>query len=516
MSETQPKQIHVKRTDKLIKLVAVSGFSAGAIYALALLVRLASLNSKITFWRHDALIYLENYNTKLLTEARWVNYVAFPLLKAMPPHLSWYLFYFGWLVFFTLVMRDISRSIAFGLLSSTAITLSGGISAQAFWPSTMLLVPYLLMIVYVLVRKRFKLRVYLAACTLIMGSLSSTIFLLPLFWRRQIKSWDLKLNLGLLIFWVALFILGTAIAYTAVYLITDKIVHPASWRFYNKTDQLSDLPPNLIHAVKGFFNHLQFAFPMKWVWLGLFAVTTGIMIASPAHNEEKLPTRLVHFAKLSFWLFCAAIACHLQGGLLGMHVSYRTSWIILPIVIALGAFAYGQSQHSSNLSALSAIILAGLLVWVAQNGFSQSAKTTRQFAEVSRIVGDLKAHVEQTNPLNFDDADAIVVYAPPGVGTWKIQNYSNVRLNSAGPAEGLLGASYRWVRAFRIRPSQKEVLCISDENMPPHCNGRFLPPPAQLQQWTCGEVYLGVCSNAVRHENSIVLRLPRKDEQSIK
>ena len=97
--------------------------------------------SNQAFWRHDALTYLDSYRMKLTSEGRWVNYFFFPVLKATPPLLAWYMFVFVWLAFLTILFADLSKSWIFGVLCGLAVVMNGGFGSQAFWPSTMLLLP---------------------------------------------------------------------------------------------------------------------------------------------------------------------------------------------------------------------------------------------------------------------------------------------------------------------------------------------------------------------------------------
>ena len=41
--------------------------------------------ASIGIWRHDYIGYIDNYELKLATEGRWINYLLFKVLKASPP-----------------------------------------------------------------------------------------------------------------------------------------------------------------------------------------------------------------------------------------------------------------------------------------------------------------------------------------------------------------------------------------------------------------------------------------------
>ena len=60
-------------------------FGILVIFALFLFLRLYSEILDIQVWRHDELLMLNNYESQMKGEGRWVNYILFPFLKTINP-----------------------------------------------------------------------------------------------------------------------------------------------------------------------------------------------------------------------------------------------------------------------------------------------------------------------------------------------------------------------------------------------------------------------------------------------
>ena len=92
----------------------------------------------IQVWQHDALIHKKDYFYNLVTEGRWLNYIFFPLLKRLPPHLSIFMCLACWVYFSFVVARrytDDKRLCFLFVLLSLQLP---AFYAVLPWPSTVL------------------------------------------------------------------------------------------------------------------------------------------------------------------------------------------------------------------------------------------------------------------------------------------------------------------------------------------------------------------------------------------
>ena len=465
-----------------------------------------------SFWRHDALIYLYDYRQKLLTEGRWLNYFAFSFLKAMPPLLSWYLFVSAWWALFYLVISDISKNRIFGALCACAIALNSGFMAQALWPSTMLFVPFIMLLVYGLTRDRFRFSVYAVGAILLFGSLSSAIFLFPILWFRHVKDWSLLRNAGVLVFWIAIFGIGALIARQSVPLIRADDMVIASWRIYNETENLGDILQNARYFWKEFLAHIQFMFPMTWLWLPAMAASlvATILISSSERKSEHADPMV--WLKALFWASCVAFACHAQATALGIFVAYRTTWIMLPAILLLAAFVISRARLDTIWSILPVSVMSLLIALTGVNGFVQTRQTLDQFDEMKHIAEDVKSKITAEHGVDFSDYKTLIFYGARGAGSWGIHSESRSDMRHLGFDEGLSTHPQRWTKAFRETHKQDDRDCFFDDRAKGACP-RILPDEQTLAAWECGEIYRGFCTNPFEHNDALIIRIPTRAER---
>ncbi|GEM_PF-4733224 len=486
-------------------------FLTGAVLLLPLILILYFAISGQPFWRHDELIYLQDYFVKLRTEGRWLNYYAFDFLKALPPLLSWYLVTTAWTVLGGLLFADISRSKAFGALAGLAIGLNSGLLAQSFWPSTMLFVPYILLTIFALTRDRFRFSVYIVGAILLFGSLSSAVFLFPLFWARQIREWSLLRNAGLLVFWLAVFGLGAFCAVTISEAITDIPMHIARWRIYNDPENFSDYIQNLKYFSGIFQTHISALLPQTPIWLLAFVAALAAMLVSKTKTDEHAKSTSEAILKSCFWGVCIFFACHLQAVALGIYVAYRTSWIMLLGVLLLTGTIVRYSSAREITGGAGMALTAILIVCVGFNGAIQVRHTMLQFRVADMLAEDIKAQLEETNSVKFADYDQIVFYGYQRSGVWDIDARTPFSMAHQAHDEGLSNSSYRWSKAFLNYRTQQDLICFKD-NRPNRVCSTLLSDRDAMENWNCGSIYRGFCTNVLEVDNSIVLRIPTPNE----
>jgi hypothetical protein len=464
--------------------------------------------SNQAFWRHDALTYLDSYRMKLTSEGRWVNYFFFPVLKATPPLLAWYIFVFVWLAFLTILFADLSKSWIFGALCGLAVVMNGGFGSQAFWPSTMLLLPFILLATYLLVRTKLRYSVFAASSILLFGTISSAVFILPVLWWRQIRCWSFLKHVGMGLFWLFIFVLGTGVAFLSVKLIAGETLSPARWRYFNKPENTADILQNLLHIWRIFNTQINVLFPKFYmVMMALIGAVSWLVLINT--NDKNSPAQAgAQLLKCLIWAFCMLVAIYLQAGLLGMHVSYRTAWIGLLGILMLAA--YGMSQPKAN--AIPVAVIVAVICLTGFTGQSQIRETHQKFEEVHRLTSEIKAELEKANQVDFSTFRQIVVLGEEGSGKWPIDQLSKVKLGNTGHGEGLNRGSVRWARSFQETPAQKVHVCIIDDGASKGFCYNRLPEEERLNNWPCGGVHLGFCRNVKTNKDAIILRLPRPGE----
>lgn len=229
-------------------------WAALAVLCLLLFHTLSGLWD-ISVWRHDALIYYDSYGWKLREEGRWLNFLVFAVLKAIPPHLGLLaslaaLFYFSYICAISVTSRK--NALVFALCTLHILPFY----SLAGWPLTPL-PSYLLLAAAAFLSLKLDFRILFPLFGILFhGSFNNFYNLLPLLFLGRL--WQNKIKLTpLLCYYVLGFLAGFCVAEAMTFLATGQAIQIAAWRFPNPIHSLTDLALNVAKAWRSFFHHLH-------------------------------------------------------------------------------------------------------------------------------------------------------------------------------------------------------------------------------------------------------------------
>lgn len=301
----------------------------------------------IHVWRHDSFLYLPNYYGKFVAEGRWLIYIIFPYLRQISPHLSLTLsfaglFYFSWVCARQLTDQRTALIFSLGILQIPAIYSLFG------WPINPL-PNYLLLVVAAVVARRLDFRVFFILFGILFhGAYNNYYNLLPLLYLAQVQDGRIRLT-TLLIYYVAGFIAGYAIAQLIVFSVNGTFMQIQSWRAPQPIDSIKSCIRNFNRAVASIKNHIMIL-PYH-----IFIIAMIILCMILPYIQKFSYISRESLAKSQILLFIVAGSTYAQSFPLGLSVYVRTAF---PLYFSMLCVPLLLSKKHHLISCLTILIIA--------------------------------------------------------------------------------------------------------------------------------------------------------------
>lgn len=295
--------------------------------------------SGVPAWRQDEIRYLADYAHKVREEGRWVNHLAFPLLRLVPPGLAWTVSFVGLGVFGALAGRRSGLTRAHAALFGALLTLSPPMSAQGYWPAT-ILVANLLLVVAGLLADRLPRAVFFAVFgSLLFGCYQQFYFLLPLlFLGDVVRTPDGAVGRAarLLAVWGFGFVVGYAVAHVYLLAVLGQWgLTLAPWRRANPVVDVASLVVNVATRFVYLASHLAKLSVPLWSLLPLLGM---IPLAFAGRPRAVVVARAAVLLGVFAVLYVVTIP-------IGVMLQFRTSVATYAAVLAAGFLGYGGARH---------------------------------------------------------------------------------------------------------------------------------------------------------------------------
>ena len=324
---------------------------AAIIFLLACYFNTLYQFSNISFWKTDALIYLDTYFPKLKYEGRWVNYIFFDFLRQTPGIIAYIVaslctMIFSWKVVFSIVNCRLYASIL--ALVSIQVPL---LTAQMLWPFVSYPAFILLGLSALVVNRMPYFLFFPIFGILFSASLNHFYFLLPLLFLKDITP---KRAFFIGLSWVFGFFLGYGVANAVTYLHSGDVIRLADWRNAKYPHSLKEILGNFQFTFKSLFhaNHLFYD----------FVGSIGVVLCSLA----LLSINLKKDSLLVGVMFACGLATYLAMAPLGLFVWDRTAYVLaLPLLGVI--FVRHELQGLIKSFHLVALLYIGISLSIAND-----------------------------------------------------------------------------------------------------------------------------------------------------
>lgn len=467
--------------------LAVDWRKAGLAAIIALYAVIAFNVLGYGFWRHDGLPYLESYESRLITEGRWVNFLLFDLLRAVPQEAAWIISFscFAW--FFYFISMRVLENRDHAVLAAAAFMATPALFAQLNASVTILPAALLLALSTLLVdRVRYAILIPLLS-VLNFGMYSWIIYLFPLLYldRRFTASrarwiWWTKF----VCVWALSFVAGFIFANMLVFRFTGTGIQIADWRQPDPATDFGGLAANIgdnflqipVHVA----NLLPAVIPL---------LVAGLILVIRFPRQE----RRWEIAGLFTVIGLTLVVCHyVIVAPAGITIQYRT---LVPVHVGLTLiFLSLYFVADRRAVVVLGFLLIGLPAWYA------SYRNVHWFCETSSAIrADVRRHFPEGSH----------AYAGIIVDTAQFRDYYR-RVTAQAPDrygeffEGL-NTPYRWVRALTEEGFENVELCPAAQGRPR--SRKCLKTLANFRQSACDDDPASICVLGVTRQNELVVRL---------
>ena len=318
-------------------------------------------------WYHDAATYLIHPTHWIIAEGRWLNYILFPVLKELNGQLSLFLTLLLLFLFLFASALQYIKSVVYAFAFATLCIQAAPLVHQLVWPSSTLPSIVILAIAASTARMLPTYGFYVLFGALLVGSIQSFYYLLPLLHLPLLTGPTLLTNLRclalrILLPWVVGFISGILLALIAVYVYTllttgdeqlglriDEWRRPeGDWSNWNSWNH------NTIRSINSLIYHVYVFVLYDIKIVALIIISLTIALSSEVRH-------------LAAKLLCAAmiVAHYVVIVPIGVQVDYRTS---LAAALGFAALLFLTPQAGRLRSALQSILLSCIsMAWCAQS-----------------------------------------------------------------------------------------------------------------------------------------------------
>lgn len=402
-------------------------FGLSICFLLYCITCVLSETFSITMWRHDAIIHRDDdYTVNLIKEGRWLNYLIYPFLKQINPHLSTVvclacLCFFGYKCAISLTSNK-----RISCLYSLSILLIPNFYSFVGWPLVGL-PAYILLAWAAYAYDKFSIYFVLGtSIVFLFGTQNNLCNLVPLLYLSKTKK--LKGTINLITLWIVFYLAG----YIVTLLMVRKFGHIwglqiAEWRHPNVMASFDDVITNIKVSYHCLKNHVHL-FGHRIIFFILIFILYRIIVGLKRSSNRNVNIYTV------LLVLCIGISCYVQALPMGLHVYDRSAHPLWIALISIGLITF---FYSKNIAVLFIVI-------VAYSNFFLSYGTIHFYATVGNVWTDYvnKIHVD---PRTTNNVYLCMTDQDVSLSVKKIVN--NNKLNNY-MTEGL-GAVYRLAPAFK-------------------------------------------------------------------
>ena len=395
-------------------------------FLLYCLICVLSETLSITMWRHDAIVHrLDDYSGQLIKEGRWLNYLVYPFLKQIKPHLSTIvclacLWYFGYRC-----AINFTNNKRISLLFSLSILFIPSFYSFVGWPLVGL-PAYILLAWAAYAYDKWSIHFVLGvSIVFLFGTQNNLCNLVPLLYLS--KANKLKGLSHIITLWICFYLIGYIVTLLMVRMFGHVWgIQIGEWRHPNPITNFNDFIANIKLSYQCLKRHVHlFGYPII-VFVTIFILyRTIIGLKKTSKKNVNLYTFLL--------ILCIAISFYLQVIPMGLGVADRTTHTLWIALITVGLLAYYYSKHIAVL----------FFVLVSYSNFHLSYETVHYYSTVGNIwtkyIKQISADPEVTDTVYLCMTDK-------DVASSEIRIIRDNHLNNY-MTEGL-GEVYRFAPAF--------------------------------------------------------------------
>jgi hypothetical protein len=315
----------------VVAVIALCGLSAVVL----------SLGSGIEVWRSDSLYYVDarDYEPKMTREGRWLIYLLFDTLRALPASPVWLLGHLLGAGFAYRVARLYRQDWRTAFLFAALAAQLPSVWGQSLWPAATFPAIALVFIASFLHSRLPMALFYALFGVLFFGLNQQYYFLLPVLhlpWVLSSPEGSLRATLRLLVTWMAGFVGGYLVSLSVVFAASGEVGFPIdAWREPNPVTDFGSLLDNL--ASRGGFlaEHLGVLGDLALAGLALAAAAALNLLGRPA---SQVLARLVVFGAVGLAIYAVTIP-------VGMRIEFRTVTTLYFAILAFGFLGSGSRIH---------------------------------------------------------------------------------------------------------------------------------------------------------------------------
>lgn len=263
-----------------------------------------------TVFGHDDLSQIGTYSWNLETEGRWLIYLLFDVLRYFNTHVA-LVADFGFIGIFGYLCARKWLNSGQSILIALLVMLTPSVVLFLDWPIIAMPSMFLLAISSLVCERMPLWLFFLVFGLLFNATFSNVYFLLPLLFLNE----DSRTLLRVLLFWIAGFVIGFAIAELITYIICGHFIELGEWRKPNYIRSLSDISTNVLTALGFASRHIRY--------MGKVCGFTGflcVVLFAWTHRNNK-----IQGLTMLLVMGLVAMSCYAQSIPAGIVVSMRTA-----------------------------------------------------------------------------------------------------------------------------------------------------------------------------------------------
>jgi hypothetical protein len=295
----------------------------------------------IEVWRSDSLYYVDarDYAHKVTREGRWLIYLLFDALKALPGQLLWLLGHVAGAGFAYRVARVHGLDSAMAFLFAALAAQIPSIWGQSFWPAATFPALVLTLLASLLCSRLPMAIFYGLFGVLFFGVNQQYYFLLPVLhlpWVLASLEGSLRATLRLLLYWVLGFFGGCLVSLSVVFLASGEVGFPIdAWRQPHYVNDFRSLLDNVASRGGLLAEHLGVLLDLAPAGLALLVAAALSVLGRSGSN---VLARLVILSAVGLAIYAVTIP-------IGVRVDFRS---VTPLFLAILAFCFLDSPSRAH------------------------------------------------------------------------------------------------------------------------------------------------------------------------
>lgn len=280
--------------------------------------------------RHDAVLMINGYWGKMVSEGRWVNYFIFSLLKKIPAQVAYFLSLVFWTYFvYQVASRFTSDRWLVWIFTALSLQFPSFYSLLG-WAWTPLPAFAILALVAYLSNKLTFSSLCIISGILFFGTYNNFYNLIPLLYIKQISNGNLKRVIYYLFWWIAGYLIGFLFMLIVVKILAGNWgLQIEDWRKPNEIKKISDIIKNATRVWLSFQSNINIVgknlFVLSFGLSLVFALISLVTKIKP--GKKTIVSLLVILAVISSGYF--------QSIPYGLGVGIRTAVFLYAAVFSL-------------------------------------------------------------------------------------------------------------------------------------------------------------------------------------